>query len=203
MKVLVSDNLGQIGIDMFEQAEGITVDVKTGLPPEELKSIIGDYDAMVAARRDAETPSWVDSPGQVLQLHSETGFHDKPINAARAVLYSLMPAGSVLFWMGGLLHGAGANTSRVCTPTRATSRPPKRVLISRKAWTSGSPWGRKAMMSSAWATERAWSRAAPTRPRLTSTTARQTRRLTRWRPSQAKGEPGPGGAGSELVLHGP
>ena len=47
MKVLVSDNLGQIGIDMFEQAEGIQVDVKTGLAPDELKSIIGDYDALV------------------------------------------------------------------------------------------------------------------------------------------------------------
>jgi ectoine hydroxylase-related dioxygenase (phytanoyl-CoA dioxygenase family) len=28
------------------------------------------------------------------------------------VLNAEMPAGSVLFWMGGLLHGAGANTSR-------------------------------------------------------------------------------------------
>ena len=42
MKVLVSDQLGEIGIRMFEEAEGITVDVKTGLPPEELKKIIGD-----------------------------------------------------------------------------------------------------------------------------------------------------------------
>ncbi len=47
MKVLVSDNLGQIGIDMFEDEEGIEVDVKTGLPADELKSIIGDYDALV------------------------------------------------------------------------------------------------------------------------------------------------------------
>jgi hypothetical protein len=36
------------------------------------------------------------SLGQVLQLHNETGFHDKPINAAKAALYSLMPPGSVL-----------------------------------------------------------------------------------------------------------
>ena len=37
MKVLVSDNLGEVGIQLFEQEEGIEVDVKTGLSPEELK----------------------------------------------------------------------------------------------------------------------------------------------------------------------
>ncbi len=47
MKVLVSDNLGQVGIDMFEAAEGIEVDVRTGLEPEALKEIIGDYDGLV------------------------------------------------------------------------------------------------------------------------------------------------------------
>jgi len=46
MKVLVSDNLGKIGIKLFEQEEGIEVDVKTGLAPEELKGIIGEYDAL-------------------------------------------------------------------------------------------------------------------------------------------------------------
>lgn len=47
MKVLVSDQLGDIGIRMFEEEKGITVDVKTGLPPEDLKNIIGEYHALV------------------------------------------------------------------------------------------------------------------------------------------------------------
>ncbi len=46
MKVLVSDNLGEVGIKMFEDEENIEVDVKTGLSPEELKAIIGEYDAL-------------------------------------------------------------------------------------------------------------------------------------------------------------
>ncbi len=46
MKVLVSDNLGETGIKMFEDEEGIEVDVKTGLSPEELKEIIAGYDAL-------------------------------------------------------------------------------------------------------------------------------------------------------------
>ena len=47
MKVLVSDMLGEIGIEMFEKEAGIEVDVKTGLAPEELKDIIGGYDGLV------------------------------------------------------------------------------------------------------------------------------------------------------------
>ena len=47
MKVLVSDMLGEIGIEMFEKEAGIDVDVKTGLAPDELKAIIGDYDGLV------------------------------------------------------------------------------------------------------------------------------------------------------------
>ena len=47
MKILVSDNLGEAGIQMFEEEEGIEVDVNTGLAPEEIKNIIGNYDALV------------------------------------------------------------------------------------------------------------------------------------------------------------
>ncbi|MCF8037502.1 MAG: phosphoglycerate dehydrogenase, partial [Desulfobacteraceae bacterium] len=44
-KVLVSDKLGDAGVKLFEQEEGIEVDVKTDLSDEQLKEIIGDYDA--------------------------------------------------------------------------------------------------------------------------------------------------------------
>lgn len=46
MKVLISDNLSQVGIDVLQKA-GLEVDVNTGLSPEELKKIIGNYDGLV------------------------------------------------------------------------------------------------------------------------------------------------------------
>ncbi|MFH2058635.1 MAG: phosphoglycerate dehydrogenase [Pseudomonadota bacterium] len=46
MKVLVSDTMGEAGLDIFRNQEGIELDVKTGLTPEELKEIIGQYDAL-------------------------------------------------------------------------------------------------------------------------------------------------------------
>ena len=47
MRVLVSDNLGEAGIQLFRMAEGIQVDVNVGLAPDALREIIGDYDALV------------------------------------------------------------------------------------------------------------------------------------------------------------
>ncbi|MFP3984388.1 MAG: phosphoglycerate dehydrogenase [Desulfurivibrionaceae bacterium] len=46
MKVLISDNLAPIGVEVLEKA-GFDVDVKTGLEPDELKAIIGEYDGLV------------------------------------------------------------------------------------------------------------------------------------------------------------
>jgi D-3-phosphoglycerate dehydrogenase / 2-oxoglutarate reductase len=46
MKVLVSDNLSSVGVDVLHRA-GLEVEVKTGLSPAELKAIIGDYEGLV------------------------------------------------------------------------------------------------------------------------------------------------------------
>ncbi len=47
MKVLVSDQLSELGVKIFEETPGIEVDVNTGLTPDELKGIIGKYDGLV------------------------------------------------------------------------------------------------------------------------------------------------------------
>ncbi|MCF6187367.1 MAG: phosphoglycerate dehydrogenase [Desulfobulbaceae bacterium] len=46
MKVLISDNLAPVGEKILREA-GLEVDVNTGLPPEELKAIIPEYDGLV------------------------------------------------------------------------------------------------------------------------------------------------------------
>ena len=46
MKVLISDNLAPIGAEILREA-GLEVDIKTGLPPEELKKIIPEYEGLV------------------------------------------------------------------------------------------------------------------------------------------------------------
>ncbi|MCB2184038.1 MAG: phosphoglycerate dehydrogenase [Desulfobulbaceae bacterium] len=46
MKVLISDNLAPVGAQILKDA-GLEVDINTGLPPEELKKIISQYDGLV------------------------------------------------------------------------------------------------------------------------------------------------------------
>ncbi|MBT4483160.1 MAG: phosphoglycerate dehydrogenase [Candidatus Latescibacteria bacterium] len=46
-RVLISDNVAQECIDILEAVPEIEVDFKTKLSPDELKAIIGDYDALV------------------------------------------------------------------------------------------------------------------------------------------------------------
>ncbi|MCH7548362.1 MAG: hypothetical protein IH969_02300 [Candidatus Krumholzibacteriota bacterium] len=48
------------------------------------------------AEEVASLPGYVKSDIGILELHNETGFTSKPLNAAKCVLYSLMPPGSVL-----------------------------------------------------------------------------------------------------------
>jgi len=44
-KVLISDKMNKLAEDIFKQ-KGVEVDVKTGLKPDELKAIIGEYDGL-------------------------------------------------------------------------------------------------------------------------------------------------------------
>jgi D-3-phosphoglycerate dehydrogenase len=47
MKILVSDSLGQVGVDRLAAEPQFEVDVNTGLSPEALEAVIGDYDALI------------------------------------------------------------------------------------------------------------------------------------------------------------
>ena len=47
MKVLVCDQLSDVGLKIFRDSAGIEVDINTGLAPEDLKKIIGQYRGLV------------------------------------------------------------------------------------------------------------------------------------------------------------
>ncbi|MBU0944937.1 MAG: phosphoglycerate dehydrogenase [Proteobacteria bacterium] len=60
MKVLISDNLSPAGAKILVDA-GLEVDINTGLPPEELKKIIGDYDGLIIRSATKVTSEIVDA----------------------------------------------------------------------------------------------------------------------------------------------
>ena len=99
MKVLVSDNLGEIGIRMFEEEEGIEVDVNTGLPPEELKGIIGDYEGLVIRSATKVTEDLLQAATK-LKVIGRAGIGldnvDIPAATKRGVVVMNTPGGNVI-----------------------------------------------------------------------------------------------------------
>ena len=55
-RVLVSDPVSEKGVQALKEADGIEVDVNTGLAPEQLLKIIGDYHGLVVRSQTKVTP---------------------------------------------------------------------------------------------------------------------------------------------------
>jgi D-3-phosphoglycerate dehydrogenase len=99
MKILVSDNLGEIGIQMFQEADGLDVDVKTGLAPEELQGIIGAYDALVIRSATKVNEDLLAAAGK-LKVVGRAGIGldnvDIPAATKRGVVVMNTPGGNVV-----------------------------------------------------------------------------------------------------------
>jgi D-3-phosphoglycerate dehydrogenase len=99
MKVLVSDNLGDIGIQMFQQEPGMEVDVKTGLQPDELKGVIGEYDALVIRSATRVTEDILDAAAN-LKVIGRAGIGldnvDIPAATQHGVVVMNTPTGNVV-----------------------------------------------------------------------------------------------------------
>ncbi len=71
-KILVSDKLGQAGLDRLDQAEDATYDMITGLEKEELLTIIPEYDALIV-RSGTQVDSDVLKTGEKLVVVGRAG----------------------------------------------------------------------------------------------------------------------------------
>ena len=99
MKVLVSDQLGEIGIEMFQAEADIEVDVQTGLAPEELLEIIGNYDALVirsATKVTAELIAKADNLKVVGRAGIGLDNVDIPAATKRGIIVMNTPTGNVV-----------------------------------------------------------------------------------------------------------
>ena len=99
MKVLISDNLGEAGIKMFQEEEGFEVDVNVGLSPNELKGIIGDYDGLVIRSATKVTDDLLDSATR-LKIIGRAGIGldnvDIPAASKRGIVVMNTPGGNVI-----------------------------------------------------------------------------------------------------------
>jgi len=82
-KVLVSDPLAESGIEKLRKTPGVEVDVRLGLSPEELKSIIGEYHAL-AVRSETKVTAEVLSAATNLRIIGRAGVGVDNIDVAAA-----------------------------------------------------------------------------------------------------------------------
>ena len=96
-KVLVSDPIDQAGIDILSQVA--QVDQRTGLSPEELKSIIGEYDALMI-RSGTQVTADVIAAADKLRIVGRAGVGvdnvDVPAATQRGVLVVNSPEGNTI-----------------------------------------------------------------------------------------------------------
>lgn len=99
MKVLISDNLGEIGIHMLQREEGLDADIRTGLAPEALKSVIGDYDALIIRSATRVDEDLLQAAGR-LKVIGRAGIGldnvDIPAATKRGIVVMNTPGGNVV-----------------------------------------------------------------------------------------------------------
>lgn len=99
MKVLVSDPLAKEGLEILQKAEGIEVDVRTGLKPEELVACIGEYDGMIV-RSETKVTKEVIEAGKKLQVIGRAGVGvdniDVPAATKKGIVVMNAPGGNTV-----------------------------------------------------------------------------------------------------------
>lgn len=96
-KVLVSDKLSPEGLRILKDAPGISVDEKVGMKPEELKAVIGNYDALVI-RSGTEVTADIMAAAKQLKLIGRAGIGvdnvDVPAASKYGVIVENTPSGN-------------------------------------------------------------------------------------------------------------
>jgi D-3-phosphoglycerate dehydrogenase / 2-oxoglutarate reductase len=99
MRVLVSDNLSEVGVRIFEEIPDIDVDVNTGLTPEELKGIIGQYEGLVIRSATKVTADIIEAAAN-LKVIGRAGIGldnvDIPAASKRGIVVMNTPEGNTI-----------------------------------------------------------------------------------------------------------
>jgi D-3-phosphoglycerate dehydrogenase len=97
--VLVSDGLAPEGLEVFKAAQGIQVDVRSGLKPDEIKALIGSYDALVVRSATKVTAELLEA-GSRLKVIGRAGIGvdnvDVPAATKKGIVVMNTPAGNTV-----------------------------------------------------------------------------------------------------------
>jgi len=126
-KVLVSDKLSAEGVKILQEA-GFTVDCKTGLPPEELKKIIGEYDALVV-RSETQVTADIIEASKKLRVVGRAGVGVDNIDIEAATKKGVI-----------VMNAPGGNTISTCEQAFALLMSVARNIPQAHASVKGGKW---------------------------------------------------------------
>src|SRR5512134_1515226 len=99
VRILVTDNLSQRGVDLLRQTPGVEVEVRNKLAPEELKTILRDMDALIV-RSATKVSSDVLTAASRLKVVGRAGVGvdnvDLEAATARGVVVMNTPGGNTI-----------------------------------------------------------------------------------------------------------
>lgn len=97
MKILISDSLAEEGINILKKEKNFTVDIKTKLPPEELKRIIPAYDALIVRSQTKVTKDVINSAKKLKYIgRAGVGLDNIDVDAAskKGIIVMNTPGGN-------------------------------------------------------------------------------------------------------------
>ncbi|MDD3982402.1 MAG: phosphoglycerate dehydrogenase [Candidatus Omnitrophota bacterium] len=98
-KVLVSDPLSEEGLKILQESGGLQVDVRTDLTPEQLKGVIGDYDALVVRSATKVTRDVISAAARLKVIgRAGVGLDNVDLEAAtqKGIIVMNTPAGNTM-----------------------------------------------------------------------------------------------------------
>jgi (S)-sulfolactate dehydrogenase len=131
MKVLVADELSPRGIETLRKATGLTVDVKLGLKPADLKAIIGDYQALAVRSATKVTADILEAAGG-LKVIGRAGVGVDNIDVEAATRKNVI-----------VMNTPGGNSMAVAELTLAMLLALPRQLVQAVSSTKSGKWEKK------------------------------------------------------------
>jgi D-3-phosphoglycerate dehydrogenase len=134
MRILVSDKLAEEGLAILRAEPGVEVDVKTGLKPDELKAIIGQYDGICIRSETKLTADVLSKPGK-LRAIARAGVGVDNVDLPTATRHGIV-----------VMNAPDGNTISTCELTMGLILAVSRNIAPACASLKGGQWDRKTFM---------------------------------------------------------
>ena len=98
-KVLVTDNIAQEGVNILDRDGYIDIDIQVGIKNDDLKKIIGEYDAIITRSGTTVTSDLIENPGKLKIIgRAGVGVDNIDIEAAskKGIIVMNAPTGNTL-----------------------------------------------------------------------------------------------------------